>query len=74
MAQQVEVKRVKEMHKGDILAKPNVIGVGTGYKETSRGQDTESSAWWRWYAGRSPRPGWTLQHWCPRRSAGCRPM
>ena len=32
MAQQVEVKRVKEMHTREVLDKPNVVGVGTGYK------------------------------------------
>jgi hypothetical protein len=32
MAQQVEVKRVKELHKNDVLEKPNVVGVGTGFK------------------------------------------
>ncbi len=41
MAQQMEVKRVKEMHKDQILGKPNVIGVGMGYKETRQGRTQE---------------------------------
>jgi len=32
MAERAAIKRVKENYKGAILAKPNVIGVGTGYK------------------------------------------
>ena len=32
MAIQPEISRVKEMHKEALMAKPNVIGVGTGYK------------------------------------------
>ena len=40
MNQQVDVTRVKELHKEAILAKPNVVGVGTGYK-VSRGQKTD---------------------------------
>ncbi len=34
MSEQAEVAQVKEAHKHDILAKPNVVGVGVGYKET----------------------------------------
>jgi len=40
MNQQVDVTRVKELHKEAILAKPNVVGVGTGYK-VSRGRTTD---------------------------------
>ncbi len=40
MARQVEVKRIKEQHKNSILAKPNVVGVGTGYKQVT-GTDTQ---------------------------------
>ena len=32
MSQQTEVKIVKDLHKDAILKKPNVIGVGIGYK------------------------------------------
>jgi hypothetical protein len=32
MSEHEEVRQVKEEHKGAILAKPNVVGVGTGYK------------------------------------------
>jgi hypothetical protein len=32
MSEHEEVKQVKELHKEAILAKPNVVGVGTGYK------------------------------------------
>jgi hypothetical protein len=39
MSQQADVTRVKETHKEAILAKPNVVGVGTGYK-VSKGQRT----------------------------------
>lgn len=34
MSEQAEVAQVKEATKHDILAKPNVVGVGIGYKET----------------------------------------
>jgi hypothetical protein len=40
MSQQADITRVKETHKEAILAKPNVVGVGTGYK-VSRGQRTD---------------------------------
>jgi hypothetical protein len=40
MSQRVDVTQVKETHKEAILAKPNVVGVGTGYK-VSRGQRTD---------------------------------
>jgi hypothetical protein len=40
MSQQADVTRIKETHKEAILAKPNVVGVGTGYK-VSRGQRTD---------------------------------
>lgn len=40
MIQQADVTRVKELHKEAILARPNVVGVGTGYK-VSRGQTTD---------------------------------
>ena len=32
MSQQEEITQIKEVHKEAILAKPNVVGVGTGYK------------------------------------------
>jgi hypothetical protein len=41
MAQQAEVKRAKEAHKGTILGKPNVIGVGTGFKQVHGGETQE---------------------------------
>jgi hypothetical protein len=34
MAERAAVKRVKETYKEAIMSKPNVIGVGTGYKES----------------------------------------
>ncbi len=40
MPEQTEVTQVKEAHKHTILTKPNVVGVGVGYKET-RGQRTD---------------------------------
>jgi hypothetical protein len=40
MATQPEISRVKEAHKEALMAKPNVIGVGTGYK-VSEGVRTE---------------------------------
>ena len=39
MSEQAQVTRTKELHKEAILAKPNVVGVGTGYKVT-QGQRT----------------------------------
>jgi hypothetical protein len=39
MASPKEVLKVKNLHKADILAKPNVVGVGTGYK-VSKGKRT----------------------------------
>ena len=32
MTEQTEVKTVKDSHKEAILSKPNVVGVGIGYK------------------------------------------
>jgi hypothetical protein len=43
MAQQDEVKQVKETHQAMLLTKPNVVGVGVGFKET-RGQVTDEYA------------------------------
>ncbi len=40
MSEQEQIRRVKELHKQAILAKPNVVGVGTGYKVT-KGQRTD---------------------------------
>ena len=40
MAIQPEISRVKELHKEALMAKPNVIGVGTGYK-VSDGERTD---------------------------------
>jgi hypothetical protein len=40
MSQRVDVTQVKETHKEAIMARPNVVGVGTGYK-VSRGQRTD---------------------------------
>ena len=34
MAVQAEISRVKEASKQALLSKPNVVGVGTGYKVT----------------------------------------
>jgi hypothetical protein len=39
MSTQDEIRQVKEINKAALLAKPNVIGVGTGYK-TRAGHDT----------------------------------
>lgn len=36
MSEQREVRRLKESHKAAIMAKPNVVGVGTGYKVVRR--------------------------------------
>lgn len=43
MAQQSDVTRVKELHKESILDKPNVVGVGTGYKVRGRQTTDELS-------------------------------
>lgn len=37
MSQEQDVKQIKEAHKAEILAKPNVVGVGVGHKR-GRGQ------------------------------------
>ena len=34
MAELQEVREVKERHKEEILSRPNVVGVGAGYKKT----------------------------------------
>jgi hypothetical protein len=39
MAERTDITRIKNLHKAAILAKPNVVGVGTGYKR-SRGKLT----------------------------------
>ncbi|MDX1436992.1 MAG: hypothetical protein R3335_09280 [Anaerolineales bacterium] len=36
MTEQVEVKKAKELHKQDVLSKPNVVGVGTGYRTVGK--------------------------------------
>ena len=43
MSQETAVKQVKETHKAEILAKPNVVGVGVGYKWLDGGQTRELS-------------------------------
>ena len=43
MSEQDQVAQVMEMYKEDILAKPNVVGVGVGYKIT-KGQTTDQLA------------------------------
>jgi hypothetical protein len=43
MAQEVEIREVKERHKEDILVKPNVVGVGIGYKTIGSRQIDELS-------------------------------
>lgn len=40
MSQHTDVTQLKELHKETILKKPNVIGVGTGYK-VKRGRRTD---------------------------------
>jgi len=41
MAERAAVKRVKETYKETIMSKPNVIGVGTGYKISKGAQTSE---------------------------------
>jgi hypothetical protein len=43
MSTQQDVTRVKEQHKETLLAKPNVIGVGVGYKVAGRTKTSEIS-------------------------------
>jgi hypothetical protein len=43
MSQEFEAKQAKEAHKAEIMAKPNVVGVGVGYKERGDGQTRELS-------------------------------
>lgn len=40
MMEQAQVKQAKDLHKERILSKPNVVGIGLGYKET-RGKKTD---------------------------------
>lgn len=40
MSEQAQIRQTKELHTEAILAKPNVVGVGTGYK-VKRGQRTD---------------------------------
>jgi hypothetical protein len=39
MSAETDILKIKEQHKENLLAKPNVVGVGTGYKKTA-GRDT----------------------------------
>lgn len=43
MAERFDVTRAKELHKAALLARPNVVGVGTGYKRKSGKQTPELS-------------------------------
>jgi hypothetical protein len=43
MSEEIEVKQAKEAHKEEILAKPNVVGVGVGYKIRGTDQTRELS-------------------------------
>jgi hypothetical protein len=43
MTQEVEVRQIKEAHKEEILSKPNVVGVGVGYKVRNDGLSRELS-------------------------------
>ncbi len=43
MSEQEELRRVKEMHKEAILAKPNVVGIGLGYKVRGKHKTDELS-------------------------------
>ena len=43
MAEVEEVRRAKELSKYSILSKPNVVGVGYGYKEKAGRRTTELS-------------------------------
>jgi hypothetical protein len=43
MAQDVEIREVKERHKDEILVKPNVVGVGIGYKTIGNRRTDELS-------------------------------
>ncbi len=43
MSEQEQLRRVKEMHKEAILAKPNVVGIGLGYKVRGKHKTHELS-------------------------------
>lgn len=43
MTREVEVRQIKEAHKAEIMAKPNVVGVGVGYKVRNDGRSRELS-------------------------------
>ena len=69
MAQQAEVKRAKEAHKKSILSKPNVIGVGTGYKQ-AHGGGTQELCVVALVRRKVPRAGLTAGSLVPKQVAG----
>jgi hypothetical protein len=65
MMQRDEVKRIKALHTEAILAKPNVVGVGTGYK-VIRGQMTDDLCIVAMVRQKIPKAGLTPQALVPK--------
>jgi hypothetical protein len=69
MAEHADVKRAKEAGKGIIFARPNVVGVGIGYKEV-RGQRTDEVVVLALVREKVPAAGLASNEMVPREVAG----
>lgn len=69
MAEQPEVQRIKETHEEALLTKPNVVGVGVGFRET-RGQILDELAVKVLVTQKLPRAGLTAQATVPEKVDG----
>lgn len=71
MAQQDEVRTVKETHQSALLTKPNVVGVGVGFKET-RGAMTDEYSVKVLVSQKLPRAGLSASAVVPQEIEGVR--
>ncbi len=71
MAQPKDVAAVKERYKEELLAKPNVVGIGTGYRET-RGKVTDELCLMALVRRKIPRSALTPKSMVPSRVEGVR--
>lgn len=69
MLEHGEVTKVKERHKENLLGKPNVVGVGTGYK-VSRGKQTDELCVVALVTEKVPEAGLALPAMVPRELEG----
>lgn len=69
MTNHTDVKQAKEAAKDTILAKPNVVGVGVGYKEV-RGEQTDEVVVLALVREKVPAAGLTSKEMVPREVAG----